>query len=199
MLGKYILQIFFHLPDILTHFDEKANTMNKQIHRRAVYAGSFDPPTNGHLWMIRTAHDMFDELVVAVGENPNKHCTYSFDERVAMLKAACSDFPNVQITAMKNRFLVEYAASIQADYIVRGIRSVSDYEFERSMRHINGDMQPEITTVFLMPPREFAEVSSTMIKGLIGPENWQEVLKRYVPQPVYEKIVQDFDSISNEQ
>ena len=90
------------------------------------------------------------------------------------------------------RKLVEYAASIQAAYIVRGIRSVSDYEFERSMRHINADMQPEISTVFLMPPREFAEVSSTMIKGLIGPENWQEVLIRYVPQPVYDKIVQDF-------
>ena len=160
--------------------------------RRAVYAGSFDPPTNGHLWMIRTAQALFDELVVAVGENPAKHCTYSFDERVAMLQAACQDFPNVQIAAMRDRFLVEYAASIQAAYIVRGIRSVSDYEFERSMRHINADMQPEISTVFLMPPREFAEVSSTMIKGLIGPENWQEVLKRYVPQSVYDKIVQDF-------
>lgn len=173
--------------------------MNTPTQRRAVYAGSFDPPTNGHLWMIRTAHDLFDELVVAVGENPEKHCTYSFDERVAMLQAACRDLPHIRICAMKNRFLVEYAASIQAAYIVRGIRSVSDYEFERSMRHINGDMQPEITTVFLMPPREFAEVSSTMVKGLIGPENWQEVLVRYVPQPVYEKIVQDFDSMSNEQ
>ncbi|MBP5788632.1 MAG: pantetheine-phosphate adenylyltransferase [Neisseriaceae bacterium] len=173
--------------------------MNKPTQRLAVYAGSFDPPTNGHLWMIRTAHSLFDELVVAVGENPEKHCTYSFEERVAMLKAACNDLPHVKITAMKNRFLVEYAASMNATHIVRGIRSVSDYEFERSMRHINGDMQPEITTVFLMPPREFAEVSSTMVKGLIGPENWQEVLVRYVPEPVYEKIVQDFDSVSNEQ
>ncbi|EGC63914.1 pantetheine-phosphate adenylyltransferase [Neisseria meningitidis 961-5945] len=72
---------------------------------------------------------------------------------------------------------------------MRGIRSASDYEYERSMRHINSDLAPEISTVFLMPPREIAEVSSTMVKGLVGPEGWTETIHRYVPQAVYEKIL----------
>ncbi|MBR6027087.1 MAG: pantetheine-phosphate adenylyltransferase [Neisseriaceae bacterium] len=159
--------------------------------RRAVYAGSFDPPTNGHLWMIRTAQSLFDELIVAVGDNPEKHCTYSVKERVSMLQEIVREFDGVTVTSMENRFLVEYADAMQAKYIVRGIRTVGDYEFERSMRHINADLRNEISTIFLMPPREFAEVSSTMVKGLIGPNNWQEIVRRYVPQAVYEKILKD--------
>ena len=165
--------------------------MNKPNIRRAVYAGSFDPPTNGHLWMIRTAQSLFDELIVAVGDNPEKHCTYSVAERISMLKEIVREFDGVTITSMENRFLVEYADAMQAKYIVRGIRTVGDYEFERSMRHINADLHNEISTIFLMPPREFAEVSSTMVKGLIGPNNWQEIVHRYVPQAVYEKILKD--------
>lgn len=159
--------------------------------KRAVYAGSFDPPTNGHLWMIQTAQALFDELIVAIGDNPNKHCTYSIEERKEMLENIVKDFDNVSVAVMGNRFLVEYAESMQARYIVRGIRTVGDYEFERSMRYINADLHSDISTVFLIPPREFAEVSSTMVKGLIGPENWQKVVCRYVPTAVYEKILQD--------
>ncbi|MDO5687211.1 MAG: pantetheine-phosphate adenylyltransferase [Neisseria sp.] len=161
--------------------------------KRAVYAGSFDPPTNGHLWMIRTAQALFDELVVAIGENPDKRSTYSIEEREEMLEALTAEFPHVTISTMRNRFLVEYAQSIDADYIIRGIRTASDYEYERSMRYINSDLHPEISTFFLMPPREFAEVSSTMVKGLVGPKNWQEVIRRYVPDAVYEKILQDHE------
>ena len=159
--------------------------------RRAVYAGSFDPPTNGHLWMIREAQALFDELVVAIGVNPEKKSTYSTEERKTMLRDITRNFPNVKIAAFENQFLVNYAKGIGADYIVRGIRTGSDYEYERSMRYINHDLQPSIATVLLMPPREYAEVSSTMVKGLVGPKDWQEVIKRYVPTPVYEKIMQD--------
>ncbi len=167
--------------------------MSKDNLKRAVYAGSFDPPTNGHLWMIRTAQALFDELVVAIGENPDKHSTYSLEERVQMLEALAEPFPHVTVSSMKNRFLVEYAESIDADYIIRGIRTASDYEFERSMRYINSDLHPEISTVFLMPPREYAEVSSTMVKGLVGPKDWQNVIRRYVPEAVYEKILNDYE------
>lgn len=165
--------------------------MNKTTHRRAVYAGSFDPPTKGHLWMIQEAQPLFDELIVAIGINPEKNSTYSLSERKEMLQAITADFPNVTISSFENQYLVNYAQSVGADFIIRGIRTAFDYEYERSMRHINHDLQPNISTLFLMPPREYAEVSSTMVKGLVGPDNWTEIIRRYVPEAVYEKIIED--------
>ncbi|OSI12601.1 pantetheine-phosphate adenylyltransferase [Neisseria canis] len=158
---------------------------------RAVYAGSFDPPTNGHLWMIRQAQTMFDELIIAIGINPDKKSTYTIAERYAMLEAITQEFPNVRIYSFENRFLVDYAHDVDAKFIVRGIRTASDYEYERTIRYINSDLQPDILTIFLMPPREFAEVSSTMVKGMVGPSGWRQMIRRYVPDAVYEKILAD--------
>jgi len=157
--------------------------------KRAVYAGSFDPVTNGHLWMIREAVELFDELVVSVGVNPEKHCTFSVEERVEMLSAVTRGFNKLKVDVFKNQFLVNYAQSVDANYIVRGIRTATDYEYERTMRYINTDLHPDITTIFLLPPREYAEVSSTMVKGLVGPRGWETVIRQYVPEPVYRKLV----------
>lgn len=162
--------------------------------RRAVYAGSFDPPTLGHLWMIREAQALFDELIVAVGVNPEKANTYTINERRTMLEAVAAEFPNVKISVFENRFLAHYAREAGAQFIVRGIRTAGDYEYERSMRYINSDLAPEISTVFLMPPREIAEVSSTMVKGLVGPEGWRDMIKRYLPEAVYRKILADHNA-----
>ena len=161
--------------------------------RRAVYAGSFDPPTNGHLWMIREAAALFDELIVTIGVNPEKHSTYTIEERQIMLAAITADLPNVSISVFENRFLVHYAREVGAHFVVRGIRTGGDYEYERSMRYINSDLAPEISTVFLMPPREIAEVSSTMVKGLVGPEGWRDTIGRYLPEAGYRKILQDHE------
>lgn len=160
--------------------------------KRAVYAGSFDPPTNGHLWMINEASELFDELVLAIGINPEKHCTFSIEERQTMLEDICQGMSNVTVASFGKQFLVNYAVEIDANYIVRGIRSAADYEYERIMRHINSDLHSDISTVFLMPPREFAELSSTMVKGLIGPEGWQSMVRRYLPDPVYQRIVSSY-------
>lgn len=156
--------------------------------RCGIYAGSFDPVTNGHLWMIRQGAELFDEFIIAVGENPDKLCTFSHVERIALIQECVRTIPNAKVVNFKNRFLVEYAAEIGADYVLRGIRNVPDYEFERAMRHINADLKPSISTVFLMPPREYAEISSSFVKGLIGPEGWQDVVARYVPDPVFRLI-----------
>ena len=174
-----------------SHNNTHRSAMNRTAPRRAVYAGSFDPPTNGHLWMIREAQALFDELIVSVGVNPEKRSTFSIEERKAMLEAITREFPNVRITVFENRFLVHYAKTVDAQFIVRGIRTTADYEYERSMRYINSDLEPEISTVFLMPPREIAEVSSTMVKGLVGPVGWRSMIRRYLPEPVYQKILQD--------
>ena len=156
----------------------------------AIYAGSFDPLTNGHLWMIRTAADLFRKVVVAVGENPEKQCAYPLADRLRLLRACTIELPNVQVDSFENQFLVRYARAIGADYIIRGIRNESDYSREREMRYINADLEPEVTTVFLMPPREIAEVSSSFVRGLIGPEGWQDVVRRFVPEPVYEHFLE---------
>ncbi|QMT31988.1 pantetheine-phosphate adenylyltransferase [Alysiella filiformis] len=158
--------------------------------RRAVYAGSFDPPTNGHLWMIAEAQNLFDELIVAIGINPEKKSTYTVAQRKQMLQAMIAPYPNVRVASFENQFLVNYANSVQARFIVRGIRSNSDYEYERAIRHINADLQPNIQTVFLMPPREITEISSTMVKGLIGVDGWQQVVSRYVPPAVHRLMLQ---------
>jgi len=162
--------------------------------RRAVYAGSFDPISNGHLWMIEQGISLFDELIIAIGVNPAKKCTFSLKERLKAIDDSVwiefsSAAEDMRIDSFKNEFLVNYAQSMKADYILRGVRSVEDYEFERGIRHINGDLQPNVTTIFLMPPREISEVSSSLVKGLIGPNGWQDVVSRYVPTPVYELIL----------
>ena len=153
--------------------------------RTAVYAGSFDPLTNGHLWIIQQGTSMFDELIVAIGTNPDKKYTFSHAERLDMLRGALAGFPRVRIDEFHNRFLVDFAKENQASFMIRGIRSTQDYEYERVMRHINADMAPSVTTVFLMPPRDIAELSSSMVKGLIGPEGWEEQVSRYVPENVF--------------
>ncbi|GAA5786256.1 phosphopantetheine adenylyltransferase [Chitiniphilus shinanonensis] len=157
--------------------------------RRGVYAGSFDPVTNGHLWMIEHGTRLFDEMIVAIGENPDKRYTFSVEERVAMLRETTAHLTNLRVEIFENRFLVDYAREENADYILRGIREAADYEFERKMRYVNADLAPHIDTVFLMPPREIAEISSTMVKGLVGPGNWESVVCQYVPQPVFERLL----------
>ena len=156
--------------------------------RTAVYAGSFDPPTNGHLWMIEQGLEIFDRLIVAIGSNPAKSYSYTISERLEMLRASLPQSDRLEIVHFDNRYLVDYAAKMDAAYILRGIRSPNDYEYERVMRHINADIAPSITTVFLMPPRDIAELSSSMIKSLTGPAGWEETVKRYVPPQVFEVL-----------
>jgi len=157
--------------------------------RLGVYAGSFDPLTIGHLWMIDQGVNLFDRIIVAVGINPDKKYTFSLAERLAMIRESLKQYRNVSVTSFSNLYLIDYAQSIGATHILRGIRSESDYEYERTMRNINGDLDPAICSVFLMPPRGIAEVSSSMVRGLVGPKGWQKVVKSYVPGPVYRRLL----------
>ncbi len=156
--------------------------------RTAVYAGSFDPPTNGHLWMIERGLEMFDRLIVAIGTNPVKHSSFPVELRLDMLREAMGVRERLEVAHFDNRYLVDYARRVGAEYILRGIRSPHDYEYERVMRHINADMAPEITTVFLMPPRDIAELSSSMVMGLTGPDGWEDIVRRYVPAAVFREL-----------
>lgn len=161
--------------------------------RTAVYAGSFDPLTNGHLWMIQRGLELFDRLYVAIGSNPSKSYTFTVEKRLQLLRDSIPSCERLTISEFNNRYLVNYANEVGAQYILRGIRSSHDYEYERVMRHINGDMAPDITTTFLMPPRDIAELSSSMVKSLIGPKGWEKSVRRYVPEPVFAAL-HDIDS-----
>lgn len=139
--------------------------------------------------MIQEGARLFERLIVAIGINPDKKYQFSVAERLAMLRSSCRGIRNVSIASFSNLYLIDYAASVGATHILRGIRSGGDYEFERTMRNINGDLDPKVCTVFLMPPRDIAEVSSSMVKGLIGPVGWRKIVRPYVPAPVYRQLL----------
>lgn len=154
---------------------------------KAIYAGTFDPPTLGHLWVIKAAAQLFDKLEVTIGLNPTKQVTFDLAERVEMLRwiipwdhRSCS----FKSTTFDNRYLVDYAASEDVQIIVRGIRNEADFLYEQMMCNVNRDINKDIMTVFLIPPRDLCEVSSSFVKGLVGPEGWQDVVKKYLPDYV---------------
>lgn len=159
------------------------------IHR-AVYAGSFDPPTNGHMYMISQGSRLFDELIVAVGVNPDKNYRFSLEDRMSFLNEITKSFPNVRITSFSKKYLVHYAEEMKADALLRGIRNSQDLIFEQAMRNVNSDMNPDITSVFLMPPRHLADISSSFVKGLVGPEDWQDLVARFVPEVVLKALIE---------
>ena len=156
--------------------------------RNAVYAGTFDPVTFGHLWIIKTGASLFDKLVVAVGTNPNKKCYFSLKDRIKMLQESTTEFKNVSIAKYTNQFLIKYAESIGAKFILRGIRISTDYEYEKILNYVNRRINSEIATVFLLPPREIVEISSSIVRGLIGLEGWEEVVGKYVPPCVLNRL-----------
>ncbi len=157
--------------------------------KRAVYAGTFDPPTLGHLWVISEAAQLFDEIIVAIGVNLDKRTMFSLEERKTMLKEIVLEYPNVQVSSFANQYLVAYAESVDSRFIIRGIRNSADYEYEKTMRHINGELRPDVTTVFLIPPPEVVEISSSAVKGLIGPDGWERIVSAYVPEAVLKKLL----------
>jgi len=159
---------------------------------KGIYAGSYDPPTNGHLWMIEQGARLFSKFYVAVGQNSQKEYTFSLDERMQMLEEICARHRNIEVVHFENKFLVKYAESIGVDYILRGIRNEKDYTYERGMRYVNSNMNNGIQTLFMMSPRQLVEVSSSLVKGLVGSDDWEMVVREYVPDIVYYKMLSKF-------
>jgi pantetheine-phosphate adenylyltransferase len=137
--------------------------------RLAVYPGSFDPPTLGHLDVVERAARLFDELVVAVGVNRSKRAFLSDEERIAALTASAKHLPNVQIASFEG-LLVDFAKLVGADAIVRGLRATSDFEYEFQMAMVNRRLNETIETVFLMTRWEHSYLSSSIVRevALLG-------------------------------
>lgn len=146
-----------------------------------IYAGSFDPLTNGHAWMIERGAELFDRFAVLVGDNPDKRYTFKTGQRLGFVVATLPKREGVTGGLIGNAYLADVAAKVGATHLLRGVRSAADFEYERGMRNVNGDRVPGLTTVLLCPPRDLCEVSSSMVKGLVGPEGWRELVAKYVP------------------
>ncbi len=159
--------------------------------RRAVYPGSFDPPTLGHLDVIERAARLFDELIVAVAVNTDKKPLFSLQERVEMLQECCAHLPNVRVTQLEG-LLARFAQQMGACAIVRGLRAVSDFEYEFQMASMNRQLAPEVDTCFLMTHQHYAFLSSSIVKEVarLGgdvspfvPPNVQRRLRQKFPPP----------------
>ena len=137
--------------------------------RRAIYPGSFDPITNGHLDIIMRGCKLFDEIIVAILVNPDKQPFFTIDERQEMLKEILQEINkgtcNVRVDSFRG-LLVNYALEQQAQTIVRGIRAISDYEYELQMALMNRRLEPGIETVFMMPAETYSYVSSRLVKEI---------------------------------
>jgi pantetheine-phosphate adenylyltransferase len=131
----------------------------------AIYPGSFDPVTNGHLDLIERAAKLFKHLVVAVLRNTEKAPLFTLTERLEMLREVASAFPNVEVDAFDG-LLTEYARRRQAKVLLRGIRAVSDYEYELQMAMINRKLEPELETVFMVPAVSFSFISSRLVREI---------------------------------
>lgn len=157
--------------------------------RIGIYAGSFDPPTKGHMWMIEQGAELFDELVVVLGVNPDKKCFLSEQQRMDALRGMLVNGPaNVRVEKMQGGFLVDFAKRLGATHLLRGIRNTIDFEYEKSMNRMNARMEPGIRTVYLMPPPELEEISSSFVRGFVGVQGWQRWVQASVPANVFNII-----------
>ena len=129
----------------------------------AIYPGSFDPPTNGHLDLVERGSKIFDELIVAVLRNVEKTPLFSVGERRSMLEELTAKFKNVRVDVFDG-LTVDYAARVKAGAVLRGIRALSDYEYELQMALMNRKLRPELETVFMMPAEKYSYLSSRLVR-----------------------------------
>jgi len=133
------------------------------VHTRAIYPGTFDPVTNGHVDLIERAAKLFKHVVIGIALNPSKKPRFSLEQRVALLQAVTQHLDNVEVVGFSG-LLVDFAKEQQASVLVRGLRAVSDFEYEFQLANMNRRLSPDLESVFLTPAEENAFISSTLVK-----------------------------------
>ncbi|HFQ61356.1 MAG TPA: pantetheine-phosphate adenylyltransferase [Epsilonproteobacteria bacterium] len=137
------------------------------MNRRAIYPGTFDPITNGHLDIIKRACNMFDEIIVAVADSEAKKPMFTLEQRVQMVQAATAHLHQVEVVGF-NKLLVDLSDDLDANIVVRGLRAVSDFEYELQMGYANASLKKELETIYLMPSLEHAFVSSSVVRSILA-------------------------------
>ena len=160
---------------------------------RAIYPGSFDPVTNGHLDVIRRSSKMVDELIVGVLNNNAKMPLFSVEERVRMLKEVTKDIPNVRIYPFDG-LLIDFAAKMEAGVVIRGLSAITDFEYELQMAQTNRVLAKDVDTMFLTTSLEYAYLSSTTVKeaAYFGAD-----ISKFAPEYVVEKVREKFAQKGN--
>jgi pantetheine-phosphate adenylyltransferase len=133
------------------------------MHRKAIYPGTFDPVTNGHLDLIERAANLFTNVIVGIAANPSKKPLFSLDERVELVRHVTKHLPNVSVVGFTG-LLVDFAAKNQATVLIRGLRAVSDFEYEFQLANMNRRLSPDLESVFLTPEEKNSFISSTLVK-----------------------------------
>ena len=133
------------------------------MHTRALYPGTFDPITNGHADLIERASQLFSHVIVGIAANPNKQPLFTLDERVEMIRKVTADLPNVEVVGFTG-LLADFAEEQQATILIRGLRAVSDFEYEFQLANMNRRLNPKLESVFLTPAEENSFISSTLVK-----------------------------------
>lgn len=161
---------------------------------RALYPGSFDPITNGHLDVLARAAGLFDEVIVAVAHNQSKSPLFSCEERVNLLESSTSHLKNVTVTSFDG-LLVDFARAQHARALIRGLRAVSDFEFEFQMALMNRSMEPNLEALFLMPSEEYSYISSRMVKEVA---RLGGTVSRFVPECVEKALKARFAELAHQ-
>jgi pantetheine-phosphate adenylyltransferase len=164
---------------------------------KIVFAGSFDPLTNGHLWVIQEGLEIAQKVVVFIAQNINKKNMFSAEKRKKMIEDSCAEkgfSDRVEVVVLKNEYVATRALQVGATHLIRGIRSPNDFDYEALIQKTNTDVLEGAKTIFVMPPRDLESVSSSFVKSLMGPVGWHWHIKDFLPTPVYEEVLKDFIS-----
>ena len=155
---------------------------------QAIYPGSFDPVTKGHLDIIIRSSKIMDRLIVAVLDNPRKVATFDIEQRVEMLKMITKPYPNVEVD-FYNGLLIDYAEQMKIDILIKGLRAISDFEFEFQMALVNQKLNPAIETLFMMTNSKYSYLSSSIVKEIaaLGGD-----ISSLVPPEVFDMVVSEY-------
>ncbi|ANI80693.1 pantetheine-phosphate adenylyltransferase [Kosakonia oryzae] len=153
---------------------------------KAIYPGTFDPITNGHIDIVTRAANMFTEVVLAIAASPSKKPMFNLEERVALAQSATAHLPNVTVVGFSD-LMANFARAQQANILIRGLRAVADFEYEMQLAHMNRHLMPELESVFLMPSKEWSFISSSLVKEVA---RHQGDVAHFLPPNVHQALLE---------
>lgn len=162
--------------------------------KKIAFSGTLDPITNGHMWVIQEARQLADEVVVLLSENPGKKPQFSADRRKEIIERSMLEngWTNVSVMVIRGDYTARAAKRQGIDFLIRGIRNTSDFDYENLIQQVNVDVLHGAKTLFVMPPRDLGSVSSSFVRGLQGPVGWHWTTQQFMPAPAYQAWILDW-------